>query len=235
MDTTNLKQDFQTPFVFTTAQVERNSFLRFRKSPTFDSQREVGSIFCKLTLDNRSILQHYLNLSEDYITEALPHNKARRALLNLCLDRRLFFAMSRRGAIALTASLADLPSCFVIPSFLNMCEILRGRWHIGSVVSARLDQAITELADAISGGSNTENSPLAMMEKMVKWRLLAAAFLRDPVPFLFDGGSVCEMAESCERLLWLDRLRTEVTGKFALLDELVRDYLTIDRHRRLNG
>lgn len=237
LNTRDLGQDFQTPFVFTAAEVERNSFLRFRKSPTIDSAREVGSILCKLTLDNRFILENYLNLSEDYIKEVLPYSRARGGLLNLCLDRRLFFATSRRGAIALTARLTDIPASFVIPSFLNMCEILRGRWHIGCVVSARVDQAISELANAISDpkGASPSTSPLTIMERMVKWRLLAASFLRDPVPFLFDGGSICEMAEQCEKLLWLERLKTELIGKFQVLDQLVRDYLNIDLQRRLTS
>lgn len=245
LNTNEIGQDFQTPYVFTALEVDRNSFLRFRRSPTLDAAREVGSILCKLTLDNRFILENYLNLSEDYIKDVLPYSEARGGLLNLCLDRRLFFAMSRRGAIALTGKchvgeggkggFGDIPSSFVIPSFLNMCEILRGRWHIGCVVSACVDRAIAMLAGAISNTSNASPTPLMIMEEMVKWRLLSASFLRDPVPFLFDGGSVCEMAEQCERLLWLERLRKEVTDKFQLLDQLVRDYLNIDRHRRLRS
>lgn len=216
--TDNPKQDFQTPYVFTAAEVERNSFLRFRKSPTIDHAREVGSILCKLTLDNRHILEHYLNLSGDYITKVLPFNKDRNALVNLCLDRRLFFALSRRGAVALTASFKDIPSSFVIPSLLNLCEILRARWHLGSIVNIKLDEAIQ-----MASGVDPEISPSQMLEELFKWRALFASFLRDPVPFLFDGGSITEIAEIAEEQLWLAKMRDEVARKFATLDRMIED------------
>ncbi len=234
IDFSQPNQSSQSPFVFTIAQVERKSFLRFRKHPSLESNREIASILCKLTLDNRSIERDYSNLSENYIRYVIPYDNKRKGLINLCLDKRLFFTISRRGAIALTADLKGIPSYFVIPSLLNLCEILRARWHMGSIVSARLDQAIADMGRSVSE-KNTANTlnPLQLMETMFKWRILAGAFLRDPTPFLFDGGSVSEVAEIAERLIWLDRLCEETKRKFEMLDQLVRDYLNIDRQRRL--
>jgi hypothetical protein len=228
----NVNQDFQTPFVFTVAEVERQSFIRFRRHPTIYHAKEIGSILCKLTLDNRDISRHYTNLADDYIKDVLPYNQETGTLMNLCLDRRLFFALSRRGAVAITPRFDNLPSYFVLPSLLNLCEIVRARWHTGSVVSARLDRAIAELAPSLAANDPSEMNPLGLMEEMAKWRMLAASFLRDPVPFLFDGGSICELAERCQKLLWLDRLRMEVTQKFELLDQLVRDSMNLERYRR---
>jgi len=232
VDLKDLKQDFQSPYVFTIAEVERNSFLRFRKHPSVHNAREVGSILCKLTLDNRYVQRDFLHMSEDYLSKVLPYNNERQGLLNLCLDRRLFFTLSRRGAIAITAGLEIIPSYFVIPSLLNLCEILRTRWYMGSVVSAGLDKAIAEIGSSAPNPSG--DNPLDTMEltrNMFKWRTLAGAFLRDPVPFLFDGGSISEIAEMADRLLWLDHLRIETTRKFDFLDNLVSDYLNIQRWR----
>ena len=114
--------------------------------------------------------------------------------------------------------------------------MLRARWHMGSVVSARLDQAIADIAQSSrENGGQGSMTPLNLMEIMFRWRTLAGTFLRDPVPFLCDGGSVTEIAEIAERLLWLDRLRGEIARKFELLDQLVRDYLNIERQRRLDN
>ena len=74
LDTDDPKQDFQAPFVITIAQVDEPSFIRFRQQPTLDDTREVASIMCKLTLDNRSIKSDFLNLSEDYITNVINFN-----------------------------------------------------------------------------------------------------------------------------------------------------------------
>ncbi len=218
IDTTDSRKDFQTPLVFTVAKVERQSFLRFRKSPTIAHAKEVGSLLCKLTLDSRDIRRHYLDLSEDYITGILPFNKDRGGLLNLCLDRRLFFALSRRGAIAITSDFENLPSCFVLPSLLNLCEILRARWHLGSLVNIKLDKVIGN-----ASGVDPASSPSAVMDELFKWRALSASFFRDPVPFLFDGGSITEIAENAEDRLWLAKMREEITRKFSILDRLLQD------------
>ena len=231
VDYDHLNQDFQSPFVFTAATVERNSFLRFRKSPTLNAAREIGSVLCKLTLDNRYIKNDFLHISEDYLTSFVPYNAARQGLVNLCLDRRLFFSFSRRAAVALTPNLNDIPSYFVVPSLLNLCEILRVRWYMGSIVSAELDKAIAKIGSSIPGDNGNLLDVRQIIEEMFKWRTLAGAFLRDPIPFLFDGGSVSEIADLADRLLWLDHLRVEVTRKFDFLDKLVADYLNLERWR----
>jgi hypothetical protein len=231
VDYDHLNQDFQSPFVFTAATIERNSFLRFRKSPTINTAREVGSILCKLTLDNRFIRSDFLHISEDYLFSFVPFNAKRQGLVNLCLDRRLFFSFSRRAALALTPSLADVPSYFVVPSLLNLCEILRVRWYMGSIVSAELDKAIAKIGGSTPGNGGKPLDVRQVIEEMFKWRTLGGAFLRDPIPFLFDGGSVSEIADLADRLLWLDHLRVEVTRKFDFLDKLVADYLNLERWR----
>jgi len=231
VDYDQLNQDFQSPFVFTAATVERNSFLRFRKSPTLNAAREVGSILCKLTLDNRYITKDFLHISEDYLATFLPYNAMRQGLVNLCLDRRLFFSFSRRAAVALTPRLDEIPSYFVVPSLLNLCEILRIRWYMGSIVSAELDNAIAKIGSSTPGSGGKPLDVKQVIEEMFKWRTLAGAFLRDPIPFLFDGGSVSEIADLADRLLWLDHLRVEVTRKFDFLDKLVADYLNLERFR----
>jgi hypothetical protein len=210
------RQDFQTPFVFTVACVEPNAFLRFRSEPSPHRAKEVGSILCKLTMDNRHVTTEYLNLNDDYLSRVLPFNRERNELANLCLDRRLFFTFNRRGAIAITSSLDDIPSSFVIPSLLNLCELLRARWYLANIVNIRLDRAI---ADACSG----ERFGADILNEMFHWRAMFANFYRDPVPFLFDGGSVTELAEIADRELWLKKLSGETTRKFALLDRIVQD------------
>lgn len=213
----NVRQDFQSPFLFTVAQVERNSFLRFGKTPTLNSAKEVGSILCKLTLDNRSVTTDYLHLSEDYIREVLPFSEERGGLTNLCLDGRLFFMFSRRGAVALTADLKGIPACFVVPSLLNLCEVLRARWHLGNVVNIKLDEAIARASRA------NGVSPSDILEGVFKWRALFGLFFRDPVPFLFDGGSITEIAEIAANQLWLNKMSQEIYTKFEALDRIVQD------------
>jgi hypothetical protein len=235
----NTTCNFQSPFLFTVAEIEESSYNEFFEDRSTEAaiptttEKEVASILCKLTLDNDSI-NDFHNLSDEYLNDILRYKSQKGPLGNLCLDQRLFFTISRRGAIALTASLNDIPSFFVIPSFLNLCEIFRARWYLGSVVSARLDRALVQIARSVADPAYAID-PLDLMEPMFRWRTLAGAFLRNPVPFLFDGGSVTEIAEIAEDLLWLNELGQEIEKKFELLDKLVRDYLNIERQRDLKS
>lgn len=231
--------NFQSPFLFTVAEIEESSYNEFFEDRSTEAaiptttEKEVASILCKLTLDNDSI-NDFHNLSDEYLNDILRYKSQKGPLGNLCLDQRLFFTISRRGAIALTAKLNEIPSFFVIPSFLNLCEIFRARWYLGSIVSARLDRALVEIARSVAiDNPEDEVDPLILMETMFKWRTLAGAFLRNPVPFLFDGGSVTEIAEIAQELLWLDELSNEIHRKFEFLDQLVRDYLNIKSQREL--
>jgi hypothetical protein len=234
LDHSDPRQDFQSPFIVTVAEVERQSFLRFRKHPTLDAAREVASIFCKLTLDNRSILEDYLHLSEDYITEVLDYNADRKGLINYCLDRRLFFAFSKRGAIAITASLKDLPSCFVAPSLLNLLEITRARWHMCCVLNMKIDSLIDSLSSAMEGAPLGSDSLLGpdKIELLLRLRRLYTLFLRDPIPYLFDGGSVTEIAKKAIAELDMDTLSEGIHRKMEVLDFMRQDIEEKQRQER---
>jgi hypothetical protein len=237
--------NFQSPFLFTVAEIEQSSYNEFLEDRSTETnkptttEKEVASILCKFTLDNDYIYDFH-KLSNEYLSDILRYKSQKGPLGNLCLDERLFFTISRRGAIAITADLAQVPSFFVVPSLLNLCEIFRARWYLGSIVSARLDRALIQIAQSANAETSfTEEDspvpidPLTLMETMFRWRTLSGSFLRNPVPFLFDGGSVTEIAEIAEDLLWLNELTQEIEKKFELLDQLVRDYLNIDRQRYL--
>jgi hypothetical protein len=217
------KQDFQSPLLFTVLQVTRETYEKFRHEPTESSTKEVASILCKLTLDNNDLRAGFENMSFDYLSTALPFNHQQKQLANLCLDERLFFTLSTRGAIAITPKLQGLPSCFVVPSLLNLCEILRMRWHISVLVNNLLDQEIDRLAGPPEEALAVNTTRL--LETVYTWRILWASFLRDPVPYLFDGGSVMEVADVAERALRLERLRSDACQKFEILDLLVRDLM----------
>lgn len=231
IDTRALDQDFQSPFVFTVAQIDRDSFLRLRKTPTINTTKEVSSILTKLTLDNRHIKTDFLFMSKNYINQVLRSNKERDSLTNLCLDRRLFFTISKRGCIAISTSLDGMPSFFVTPSLLNLLEILRIRWHMSVVVNSRLDEAIKTLS--VVPNRDSQGSTSDLLNDLYKWRCLFAAFLRDPVVFLFDGGSVTDLARVAEREFGLISLRENTYRKFSLLDQLVREYLNINLEREI--
>src|SRR5207247_2605550 len=90
----------------------------------------------------------------------LRYDHAEHRLLNLCRDKRLFAAFSRRGAIAITSDLARIPALFYVPSLLNMFELLRARLNAAVAVGSRLNQLAARLAVL----DTTDNQPIAQEE-----------------------------------------------------------------------
>jgi hypothetical protein len=235
LDADDPYQDFQTPFVVTVAEVERNSFLRFRKHPTMESAREVASIMCKLTLDNREIRNDYLNLSEDYITSVINYNPLRKGLVNYCLDRRLFFSFSKRGAITITANLSDIPSCFVVPSFINLLEILRARWTMCCILNMQVDSLIDDFSQPFEGQMPSDEKVAyepSLIDKLVQLRQSYTRFLRDPIPYLFDGGSVTEIAQKAMIELNMNELSEGIHRKMQIVDAMRQDLEDKEREKR---
>jgi hypothetical protein len=229
LDTTDVHQDFQTPFVFIVGEVEEKEYWIVTEGPSREQSQKIASLVCKLTLDNRHIERDYGYISEDYMRAALPFSETRRALANLCLDRRLFFTTSRRGCIALTPDLVGLPSYFVIPSLLNLVELLRVRWHLSSIVSTRLDRAIAQLS------LGSDERPEEILRSLFRWRAMFGSFLRDPIPILFDGGSVTDVAEVAEKQHWLPQLLVETERKLDCLERLLRDKLNVRRWEEMGS
>lgn len=217
--------NWQSPFVFTIAEINKedyNEHFRYVKNapPCENTVKEISSIACKLTLDNLKIDEEYKNLDLEYIKQNLGYSEKHHRLKNFCLDERLFFTFSRRGAIAITDNLYKIPSSFVVPSLLNLLEILRSRWHLCNIVNLGLDQAIYKLVSC-----EEDVPPTNLLNEIYKWRTLFALYLRDPIASLFDGGSIIEIAEIAEEKLWLNKLTSETYRKFDTLDKLLRDYL----------
>ena len=214
-------QNWQAPYIFTVAEVNQESFELVGRNG-IGTAKELGSVLCKMVLDNR-VVSDYLNLGDDYLRKVVGLSGNDGPISNLSLDARLFFALSRRGALAVTTRTDEMPGYFVLPSFLNLVEILRSRWHMGNVVNISLDAAIRRVATSM------DNNPSQLLDQMFVLRSAFANFMRDPVPYLFDGGSVTELAEQAQREFWLLDLRQVIAEKLDMLDKLVQD--VVERRR----
>lgn len=226
--------NWQSPFVFIIAEIENQDYERYIKNYKVheggeNTVKEIASIACKMTLDNRNIEDDFNHLDLEYIKKNLGYSEEYKRLTNLCLDDRLFFTFSRRGAIAITSDMNRIPSNFVVPSLVNLIEILRARWHLCNIVNISLDKAIH---DASYVSNNI--SPAKILDDIYKWRALFALYLRDPVPSLFDGGSITEIAEMAGEKLWLNKLTLDTFRKFDTLDKLLKDFLERKRVEQIS-
>ena len=142
---------------------------------------------------------------------------------NYSHHKDLFYTIDKRGAIAITHDFESNPSFFVLPTFMNLVEILRSRWHIGSIVNLKLDELFEELS---------ENSDLSKIQNEIfKCRKLYGLFLKDPAPYLFDGGAITEIAITGDEIFWLSKLSTEMDNKLKTIDKLIDDLFLIKQYK----
>jgi hypothetical protein len=227
-----IEYPWQNPYVFTICEVALPSDGRQFSAQDLLSRRapEMAAILTKMNMESGDVATDFECIAGDYIANALPYSEETKTLLNLSHDDRLFFSFSRRGALAVTARMDAIPGYFVLPSFVNLLEILRARWHLGNSVNVELDRAIEALV--WDDGSATDRA----LDAVYRARLMLVMFLRDPVPYLFDGGAVTEIAQLAETEFWLSRIRVSATEKLGALDKLIQHaklaevYATVKKH-----
>ena len=222
--------NWQSPYVFTVAEIEEKDFQTLIDKPKDDTIKEIATIAGKLTLENSKVKEDFKYLKREYIANTFGYFKDFKrnkdeadtiGLRNFSHHKKLFYTISKRGGIALSSDFSQNPGYFVIPSLINVIEILRTRWHLGNIVNISLDDAIQKaaLSDKLD----------VVLNDIFKCRALFALFLQDPVPYLFDGGAITELAEFAEKEFWLIKLRDDTYRKFQALDYLINDYYNRQR------
>lgn len=227
--------NWQSPYVTTFLQLEKNDFESFEVGQCQSSEhiKEIGSFACRFSLDNSRILEDRNKLKKEYVFNSLgvyqsPSDKGRtfgHRMKNYSHHSDLFYTIGKRGAVAISPDFGSNPSYFVLPTFLNLVEILRSRWHIGSIVNLKLD----ELLETISHVKNIDE----LQDKIFRCKMLYGLFLKNPAPYLFDGGAITDIAEAGESIFWLDRLSSEMEKKFYIIDNLIRDIYSRQRYKEL--
>ena len=134
----------------------------------------------------------------------------------------MFYTIGKRGALAVTPDLKNNPSFFVLPTLANLVEILRSRWHLGTIVNLKLDESLEKIA-RLNSNKNNQISLDDILDDIYKCRTLFGFFLQNPTPYLFDGGAITDIAEAGENLFWLRHLSNVTEKKFNVIDGLLKD------------
>jgi hypothetical protein len=215
----------QTPYIFVTAVLPEKSLGRLSgRSKTL--AQEVGSICAKLTLDNRHTLKDFRYLSTQYLERALNYDPRQEKVLSLSHDDRLFFTFSKRGALAMSAFPHDLPALFVVPSLLNLFELAKARSHSGILLGIRLAELASVIADM-----NPSFDPIDEIE-YAHLRKLVVLNLQNPMQYLFDGGSVTELASLIDESFFISETWRAVEHSFQMVDRLMAAWETAQLRSR---
>jgi hypothetical protein len=219
----------QTPFTFVTGAVGKADLERLGKaSPA--TAKELASIYARLTLDNRRAHENFSLLTEDYMRRALDMDESACRIKNVSHDERLFVAFSKRGAVALTCDPDRLPAVFVIPSILNLFEIMRARLFTGVAISAKLTDFAREVASSEpAAGKQIDFKAYMQLRKFVVLNLT------DPLQYLFDGGSTTELATAADRALAVTETWNRVRRTFDVVDHLMNAWELVRFRNTLEG
>lgn len=233
-------ENWQTPYPVSLVELEEESYKKFEDKQSPESIKELGSIACKLTGENLKIEDDISKLKREYLFNSFgyyncicdnkscgetDYNRTGARLKNYSHHSDLFYTIGKRGALAVTPSFYNNPSYYAIPTLLNLTEILRSRWHLGSIVNLKLD----DLMEVISHEKNLKK----LQDEVFNCRVLFGLFLKNPAPYLFDGGAITEIAEIGESIFWLNKLSVEMDKKFKIIDNLLDDIYSRQRFNEL--
>jgi hypothetical protein len=217
----------QAPFAFLTAVVDRQSMRRLTQKNGTSHSRELASLCTRIAFSNSNLLEEHKQFSKDALFTLPRYDRKERRLLNLCRDDRLFAAFSRRGAAAVIADPGELPALFYIPCLLNLFEILRARLY-GAVTTGSL---LSRMAAKLSVLDTNRADPLNESEYAELHRKVVAN-LQDPLQYLFDGGSLTDLANEANQALFVADSWANVRQAFAALDRLLTTWETVRFKRR---
>ena len=219
----------QNPYVISILQVEEGNFRDKLKEQDELTIKEIGAIAVRLTQDNGESAQDYFqDLRREYIYKSLGFfvnpqdiNHPKLRLRNYSHSRNLLYTYGRRAAIAITNDFENHPSYFAIPTFINILEILRSRWHLGTITNLKLDETFEKI-------SHREDIN-RLIDEIFDCRVLYGLFLQNPTPYLFDSGAVTEISDSAEDIFWLSKIEKELDKKLDAIDKLIEVKFTIQR------
>jgi len=230
----NCFNNWQTPYALSIIELEEKAYKDFENNQKKKVVKEIGAIACRLSSENEHISSEYLKLKREYIYNSLGYYKCQFdkekkdgfRMKNYSHHSDLFYTIGKRAAIAITPNINSNPSYYVCPTLLNLIEILRSRWHLGSIVNLKLD----DLLEIIS---NPNINLDKMQDEVFNCRLLFGLFLKDPSPYLFDGGAITEIAEAGESIFWIKRLSVEMEKKLTVIDRLLDDLYSRKRFNEI--
>lgn len=225
-----LIKNWQTPYVVTNIEVSENSLERLVDRQEPGLIKEVGAIAVRLALDNNvDVSEYQKQIRREYVYRSLgfytnpkedadgsinaKKHKQQIRLRNYSHSNNLFYTYGRRAAVAITSDFSSHPAYYVLPTYINILEILRSRWQLGTITNMFLDETFEKVAH--------NDSVDDLVNKIFRCRVLYGLYLQNPTPYLFDSGAVTEIADSADQIFWLEKIGIELERKLMALDRLV--------------
>lgn len=222
----------QNPYVLTILEIEPGPGCNGKmfweegnledKSTRDKQHRELTALLLRLVFPRESLNDGLeLCLSRTRLPCELQDTNG--GLRNYSWDSRILICFSRVSSLFACMNKSVEPERLLRNSLLDTVEILRSRWHMSILLNALLDQDMEYIKDYAS----EEN--LKALQRLIKRRKQFAYFLDDPLPYIFEGGSIIRIVDVAESEMWLEKLQELLFKKLAILDRLYEDQMKFIR------
>ena len=141
-------------------------------------------------------------------------------LFSVNLDARLFVCMSRRSILCVCENSDVDPASYFVPGLLDVCEMVRARWHSLVTLNKLIDLTIRQMVDP-------KKIKLFMQSKVLSLRQMLATGLEDPTVYIIAGDALSKLYLKLREIFRLDELKSTLIEKMDLMDRVYRDALQL--------
>jgi hypothetical protein len=141
-------------------------------------------------------------------------------LFSVNLDARLFVCMSRRSILCICEDSDVDPASYFVPGVLDICEMVRARWHSLVTLNRLIDLTIRQMVDP-------KKKRRFKQSKVLSLRQMLATGLEDPTVYIIAGDALSKLYLNLRDVFRLDELKNTLIEKMDLMDRVYRDVLEL--------
>jgi hypothetical protein len=227
MDLINLEEESQSPWTITVLEVDEDIADDFCGAGDWGTNPAEGKMLRmqKYVDEVATILFRYpggddgdlMYLEPSYLKS--PTVQGIPGLYSMGLEARLFIHVSRRSALCICADMDIPPTNRFMNDLLNLCEIVRGRWHMLIMMNQVLDHSLRDMATSNTNIKDDEQQILSLRQ-LREWLSTA---LEDPGIYVIAGEFLSDLYQELEETFRIVELRKLVLDKLQLLEKIFRD------------
>ncbi len=230
-------KEVQSPFVVTVAEVEKEV------AETFCEVEEIGEKDpARLKMLRIRQYEHYLapilfrslgkaedrnnwlRLEPSYVDPPTPGGIP--GLFNQNIDSRLYCRFSRRSILCICRDRFEQPASFLLPDILNVCELVRSRWHMLIMMNRELDNTLQQMREMLREGRRLNQEDQVL--QLIKLRYWLSTSYEDPGLYMIAGDAMSKLYDYMKEAFRLEELRENLQGKMNLVDRLSQDIEEFD-------
>jgi hypothetical protein len=210
----------QSPWVVTIAQVKGETAKAFCKSrmEAENSAEDRNEQIKKYANDVSSILLRTVH-GTDFEFESRYENLGTpngSLLQNLNLDARLHVAACNRSILCIhnCKDNVEQPHKYFIPDLLELCGMLRAKWHTLTILNKYFDKILGELLES------NRLPPERIVYKIINMRTWLARLFEDPELYRISGDALSNISIRLKRIFCEKLLRRNLLDKSELIERI---------------